>query len=217
MIEQAITIRWRGLQDYQSCWDAMKQFTDQRNENTVDEIWLLEHHPVFTQGQNGKPEHLLDPGDIPVVQTDRGGQITYHGPGQLMVYFLIDLKRKKFNVRQLVSLLEQSIVDLMAAHGVKAEAKCDAPGVYVAEEKLCSIGLRIRRGASYHGIAFNIQMDLSPFNRINPCGFSELKMTQFSTLVPGYAHEKDFEKVRGELINYLMKNLGYTKPSFEIT
>jgi len=209
MIDNAITIRWLGNQDYQSCWEMMKQFTNQRHEETMDELWLLEHASVFTQGQNGKPEHLLNPGNIPVIQTDRGGQITYHGPGQLMVYVLIDLKRKKFNVRQLVSKLEQSIVDLMGAHGVSAHAKCDAPGVYVDGEKLCSIGLRIKRGASYHGIAFNVRMDLSPFNCINPCGFSELKMTQFSTLVPEYDSTEGFTKVRGELIHYLMKNLGY--------
>ncbi len=206
MIPNTITIRWLGRKDYQPCWQAMQEFTQTRDENTADEIWLLEHTPVFTQGQNGKPEHVLNPGDIPVVQTDRGGQVTYHGPGQLMVYTLIDLKRKKFNVRELVTLLEQSVIDLLAEYNITAAAKADAPGVYVGQKKICSIGLRIRKGCSYHGIAFNVALDLEPFNRINPCGFSQLQMAQFSEL-GGLA--STLETGRG-LVKYLMKNLRYT-------
>ena len=210
MTIDTIIIRSLGQQEYFSTWHAMRQFTDERTNETQDEIWLLEHHPVFTQGQNGKPEHILDAGNIPIVQTDRGGQVTYHGPGQLMAYVLIDLKRKKWNVRQFVSLLEQSVIDLMAAHGITAIAKCEAPGVYVDGKKLCSIGLRIRRGSSYHGIAFNVNMDLAPFSRINPCGFSTLEMTQFSQL----AGPQTVLKTSQQLANYLMKNFGYTKTHY---
>jgi lipoyl(octanoyl) transferase len=202
---QPVTIKWLGQQDYLSCWRAMQQFTNTRTEATKDEIWLLEHMPVFTQGQNGKPEHILAPGTIPIIQTDRGGQVTYHGPGQLMVYILLDLKRKKFNVRKLVTLLEQSVIDLLFDYGISAKAEREAPGVYVNSKKICSVGLRIRRGCSYHGIAFNIAMDLKPYSQINPCGFSDLKMTQLSELGgPG-----DIVETGRELINYLMKNLGY--------
>ncbi len=202
----SLTIRWLGRQDYSSCWQAMQQFTHHRNEETIDEIWLLEHHPVFTQGQNGKAEHVLTPGNIPVVQTDRGGQVTYHGPGQLMVYTLIDLKRKHLNVRELVTQLEQSIIDLLAEYGIIAHARREAPGVYVDGKKICSIGLRIRRGCAYHGVAFNVAMDLEPFTRINPCGFSQLKMTQFSALG---GLDNTLEAGR-KLVNYLMNNLVYT-------
>lgn len=207
---ETLTVRWLGRQDYVSCWQAMQQFTDKREADSVDEIWLLEHEPVFTQGQNGKPEHLLNPGTIPVVQTDRGGQITYHGPGQLMVYTLIDLKRKQLTVRDLVSTLEETIINLLTAHDIPAKAKREAPGVYVADEKICSIGLRIRRGCSYHGIAFNVCLDLEPFTRINPCGFTALKMTQLSTLG---ARLTTYEAGR-KLINYLTKRLGYTTATF---
>lgn len=210
MILNTLIIRWLGQQDYSACWQAMQQFTNQRNEHTLDEIWLLEHHPVFTQGQNGKPEHILDPGLIPVVQTDRGGQVTYHGPGQLMVYTLIDLQRKKLNVRELVTQLEQSVIDLLTHHGIHAYAQRKAPGVYVDEKKICSIGLRIRRGCAYHGIAFNVAMDLAPFTRINPCGFTSLKMTQLSAL----SHLKETLATGQQLTNYLIKNLGYTTSSY---
>lgn len=206
MTDKTVIVRWLGQQDYLSCWQAMQQFTQTRDENTPDEIWLLEHLPVFTQGQNGKPEHVLNPGVIPVVQTDRGGQVTYHGPGQLMVYMLVDLKRKRFNVREIVTLLEQSLIDLLAAFDIQACAKREAPGVYVDGKKIGSIGLRIRRGCTYHGIAFNVCMDLAPFSRINPCGFSELKMTQFAQL----GGLKETRETGRQLVNYLMKNLGYT-------
>jgi lipoyl(octanoyl) transferase len=188
----------------------MQTFTQQRGELTPDEIWLCEHHPVYTQGQNGKSEHLLNPGQIPVVQTDRGGQITYHGPGQLMVYTLIDIKRLGMNVRAFVSALEQSIIDLLARYQIIAFAKREAPGVYVDEKKICSIGLRIRKGCSYHGIAFNVAMDLTPFRGINPCGFKTLQMTQFSEL-GGLA---DPQETGRQLVDYFMKNLVYTQANF---
>lgn len=207
MIQDQVIIRWLGQRDYQPCWDAMQAFTSNRSDETIDEIWLLEHTPVFTQGQNGKPEHVLNPGNIPIVQTDRGGQVTYHGPGQLMVYTLIDLKRKKINVRELVSRLEQSVIDLLAQYNIEAVAKPDAPGVYVDGKKICSIGLRIRRGCSYHGIAFNINLDLEPFNRINPCGFSNLQMIQLSELGgPDTTLDAGLE-----LCKYMTKNLQYTR------
>lgn len=182
MTQNTLLVRWLGRQDYHSCWEAMREFTQTRDEFTPDELWLVEHDPVFTQGQNGKPEHVLNPGDIPIVQTDRGGQVTYHGPGQLMVYTLIDLRRLHLNVRELVTALEQSVIDYLAKYNVTAVAKSDAPGVYVDGKKICSIGLRIRKGCSYHGIAFNVAMSLEPFSRINPCGFATLQMTQLSTL-----------------------------------
>jgi len=202
---KAPIIRWLGEQDYMSCWQAMKTFTDTRGTTTPDEIWLLEHKPVFTQGQNGKAEHVLNAGNIPVVQTDRGGQVTYHGPGQLMVYTLIDLRRLKLNIRELVSLLEKSVIDLLAAHNITAYAKREAPGVYVENQKICSIGLRIRRGCAYHGIAFNINMDLEPFSRINPCGFTGLKMVQLAEL----GGPDSTQEAGKQLIEYLIKNLGY--------
>lgn len=206
MTADILTVRWLGRKDYHPCWQAMQEFTQTRDENTADEIWLLEHAPVFTQGQNGKPEHVLNPGDIPVVQTDRGGQVTYHGPGQLMVYTLIDLRRKKLNVRELVSMLEQSVVDMLAEYNIHAAAKADAPGVYIDNKKICSIGLRIRKGCSYHGIAFNVALDLEPFSRINPCGFAQLQMVQFSELG---GLNSTLETGRA-LMKYLMKNLRYT-------
>jgi len=172
-----ITIRSLGHQDYLPLWRAMQQFTDQRDANTVDEIWFTEHEPVFTLGLNAAREHLLEPGDIPVVQIDRGGQVTYHGPGQLMIYPLIDLKRAGLGVRTLVTALEQSVVDLAAEFDVQAASRADAPGVYVGGRKIASVGLRIRRGASYHGMALNIDVDLEPFSRINTCGFTDLEVT----------------------------------------
>ncbi|WP_418903900.1 lipoyl(octanoyl) transferase LipB [Pantoea agglomerans] len=161
---------------------AMHQFTDQRDVNTPDEIWLVEHHPVFTQGQAGKSEHLLMPGDIPVMQSDRGGQVTYHGPGQQIMYVMVNLKRRKTGVRQLVTALEQTVIDTLAHFSVTANARPDAPGVYVNGKKICSLGLRIRNGCSFHGLALNIDMDLTPFLRINPCGYAGMEMTQLAAL-----------------------------------
>lgn len=201
-----IIIRWLGMQEYLPCWEAMRTFTDQRNPHTPDEIWVLEHPPVFTQGQNGKSEHLLSPGDIPVIPIDRGGQVTYHGPGQLVVYTLIDIQRKKYNVRQFVTLIEEAVIGLLAEHHIKAIAKRDAPGIYVNQEKICSIGLRIRRYCSYHGLALNINMDLEPFSRINPCGFPHLKMTTLSNLIDAPV----FNSIGKQLTNQLIQKLGYT-------
>jgi lipoyl(octanoyl) transferase len=156
----------------------MHDFTDSRDETTPDEIWLVEHLPVFTQGQAGKAEHLLMTGDIPVIQSDRGGQVTYHGPGQQVMYVLLNLKRRKLGVRELVTLLEQTVVNTLAEYGIDAHPRADAPGVYVGEMKICSLGLRIRKGCSFHGLALNINMDLTPFLRINPCGYAGMEMTQ---------------------------------------
>jgi lipoyl(octanoyl) transferase len=160
----------------------MQRFTDERATTTPDEIWFLEHPPVFTLGMNASRAHVLAPGDIPVVQIDRGGQVTYHGPGQLVVYPLIDLRRAGMGVRDLVTALERSVIDLAAAHGIGAECRRNAPGVYVEGRKLASVGIRVRRGASYHGLAVNIRLDLEPFGRINPCGYEGLQMTQLSEL-----------------------------------
>ncbi len=205
-----IYIHWfDSYQEYVTCWQAMQHFTNTRDENTPDEIWLLEHQPVFTQGQNGKQEHVLQPDNIPVIQTDRGGQITYHGPGQLIMYTLIDLKRRKLTIRAFVNLLEQTVIDLLAQGGVPAVAKCDAPGVYVADKKICSIGLRVRRGCSYHGIALNVALDLEPFNRIHPCGFAGLKMTQMTELYPS-SSALSLSDVGNQLANLLVKKLMYT-------
>lgn len=171
-----------GLVSYEPTWRAMQRLTDERDEQARDEIWFLEHPPVFTLGLNGKPEHVLAADDIPVVQIDRGGQVTYHGPGQLVVYPLLDLRRHKLGVRELVMALEQAVIDTAASWGVHAAAKRDAPGVYVDGRKLASVGLRIRRGCSYHGLAFNVAMDLAPFQRINPCGYQGLEVVDLASL-----------------------------------
>ncbi len=171
-------VKWLGRVDYEPTWRAMQHFTDERGPDTPDEIWLLEHPPVFTLGMNADPAHLLAPGDIPVVQIDRGGQVTYHGPGQLVVYPLIDLRRAGLGVRDLVTALEKSVIDYAGTLGIYAETKPRAPGVYVHGRKLASIGIRVRRGASYHGLALNVNLDLAPFSRINPCGYQGLEMTR---------------------------------------
>jgi lipoyl(octanoyl) transferase len=172
--------RWLGRLPYEPTWRAMQRFTEQRDAATADEIWLLEHDPVFTLGMNADRSHLLAPGDIPVVQIDRGGQVTYHGPGQLVVYPLIDVRRARLGVRDLVTVLERAVIEYSARFGIAAECRANAPGVYVDGRKLASVGLRVRRGGSYHGLAFNISMDLGPFHRINPCGYAGLEMTQLA-------------------------------------
>ena len=177
-----ITIRDLGLREYEPLWREMQQFTESRRKGTPDEIWFAEHEPVFTLGLNASHEHLLTPGDIPVVQTDRGGQVTYHGPGQLMVYPLIDLKRAQLGIRDLVTALEQSVIDLVAQFGLTAVARADAPGVYVDGRKIASVGLRIRRYCSFHGMALNIDLDPEPFSRINPCGFRDLEVTSLQAI-----------------------------------
>ncbi|MFC4159679.1 lipoyl(octanoyl) transferase LipB [Chitinimonas lacunae] len=175
-----LAAHWLGTIDYESSWRTMQRFTDCRTERTGDELWLLEHPPVFTQGQAGKPEHLLRRDGIPLVRSDRGGQITYHGPGQLVVYPLLDLSRRRLGVRDLVRRLEQSLIDLLADFAIKAHGRVDAPGVYVGEAKIASLGLRIRHGRSYHGLALNVAMDLGPFSQINPCGYQGMAMTQLA-------------------------------------
>ena len=199
-----ITIRDLGRTDYEPIWRAMQAFTESRTEETGDEIWFTQHEPVFTLGLNASREHLLAPGDIPVVQIDRGGQVTYHGPGQLMIYPLIDLRRAGIGVRPLVTALEQSVVDLAADYGIDAASRCDAPGVYVDGVKLASVGLRIRRGASYHGMALNVDVDLEPFSRINPCGFSNLDVTDLTRL----GAERDLDSVRSKLLPHFLRHLG---------
>lgn len=208
-VAQPLVIRNLGLVDYEPTWHAMQRFTDQRGADTTDEIWLLEHPPVFTQGQAGKAEHLLFPGDIPVVQVDRGGQVTYHGPGQLVGYLLIDIRRLGLGVRDLVSRIEQSLVALLASYDVSAAARADAPGVYVGEAKIASLGLRIRQGCSFHGLALNVDMDLEPFRRINPCGYTGLAMTQLRELTDTPA----FAEVQTRLQAQLIAHLGYAEPT----
>jgi lipoyl(octanoyl) transferase len=198
-----IVVRELGRQVYEPVWRAMQEFTNTRTESSPDEIWFCEHERVFTLGLNTDPAHLLAPGDIPVIQIDRGGQVTYHGPGQLMVYPLIDLRRTGLGVRDLVTGLEQSVVDLAAEYGIAAASRCDAPGVYVDGIKLASIGLRIRRGASFHGMALNVDVDLEPFSRINPCGFQGLQLTDLARL----GADSDLATVRDRLLPHLLGHL----------
>ncbi len=176
----ALITRRLGMQDYQKTLSSMQTFNAGRSPQTKDEIWVLEHPQVFTLGLNGKAEHILDAGDIPVIQSDRGGQVTYHGPGQLVVYTLLDINRLKLGVRPLVSLLEQAVIDALGQYGLKTHARPEAPGIYIGPKKIASIGLRIRRGCCYHGISINNQMDLSPFQRINTCGYPDLEVTQLA-------------------------------------
>ncbi len=199
-----ITIRDLGRTDYEPVWRAMQRFTETRDDATGDEIWFTQHEPVFTLGLNASREHLLAPGDIPVVQIDRGGQVTYHGPGQLMIYPLIDLRRAGLGVRPLVTALEQAVVDLAGDYGIDAASRADAPGVYVDGVKLASVGLRIRRGASYHGMALNVDVDLEPFSRINPCGFSNLDVTDLARL----GAEGDLDAVRRKLLPHFLAHIG---------
>jgi lipoyl(octanoyl) transferase len=204
-----LIVRRLGLQSYEKIWQEMSQFTDTRGEDTDDELWVLEHEPVFTQGQAGKAEHILNPGDIPIIQSDRGGQVTYHGPGQLVVYPLIDLRRKKLSVRDMVSLLENTVVQLLESYDLSAYPKADAPGVYVQsneqEMKIASLGLRVRKGCCFHGLSINVDMDLSPFDRINPCGYSGLKMTQLAAL----PHKQDlqYSNIESLVIDLITENL----------
>lgn len=200
----AVRVRRLGVRDYQSVFDEMRAFTQARDESTPDEIWLLQHPRVFTQGQAGKAEHVLAPGDIPVVQADRGGQVTYHGPGQLVGYVLVDLRRLGYGIRSLVTRIEDAIVDTLAGYGIDAASRRDAPGVYVAGKKIASLGLRVRNGCSYHGLALNVDLDLEPFDRINPCGYQGLKMTQVAEL----GGPNDVEQVSRDLEATLLARLG---------
>jgi len=203
-----VKTRFRGRQEYVPLWHEMRDFTDTRDKTTPDEIWFCEHPPVFTLGLNAAKEHLLAPGDIPVVQIDRGGQVTFHGPGQLMIYPLIDIRRANIGVRQLVTALEQSVVDLAAHHDVEAAARADAPGVYAAGRKLASVGLRIRRGSSFHGMALNVDVNLEPFSRINPCGYKELEMTDLHRLGIGL----QLEEAADEFLPHFLRHLGPHTP-----
>ena len=203
-----VNIRYLGTQDYQQVWQRMREFTDSRTDNTQDEIWVVEHMPVYTQGQAGKAEHILAPGDIPVVQSDRGGQVTYHGPGQLVVYPLLNLKRMKLGVRELVTRIENSVVALLKEYEIEAAPKVDAPGVYVNGDKISSLGLRVRRGCSFHGVSINVNMDLEPFLRINPCGYEQLKMVQISGYESDQAKKAKVETVAEQYIPILVEMLG---------
>jgi lipoyl(octanoyl) transferase len=200
-----LLLRQLGLRDYLPVYEAMQRVTAARTPDSPDELWLVEHPPVFTQGRNGKAEHLLDPGQIPVIEIDRGGQVTYHGPGQLVVYALLDLPRRKAGVRELVTALEQSVIELLAGYGIQAEARSDAPGVYVDGAKIASLGLRVKRGRSYHGLSLNVDMDLAPFSRINPCGYQGLAVTKLRDL----GIDTPYEQIAAQFCTRLSGILGY--------
>ena len=201
-----LRIRRLGLADYEPVWRAMQDFTDSRGADTDDELWLVEHPPVFTQGQAGKAEHVLAPGDIPVIQVDRGGQVTYHGPGQIVAYPLVDLKRSGVGVRDFVNRIEETIIRVLARYGVTGERLEGAPGIYVEGDKIASLGLRVRRGCTFHGLAFNIDMDLEPFQRINPCGYQGLRVVRLADFA-----ELEFAEVEGHLVQEFVKQLGYSE------
>jgi lipoyl(octanoyl) transferase len=203
-VNKILLLRRLGLCDYERTWRAMQAFTDGRGPDTPDELWLLEHPPVLTLGQAGRPEHVLDPGDIPVVKIDRGGQVTYHGPGQIVAYLLLDLRRAGYGVKRLVRLLEQSVVDLLAEYEIDSALRPDAPGVYVLDAKIAALGLRVRRGCSFHGLALNVDMDLEPFSRINPCGYPGLAVTQ----VAEHGGPAQLERVSGDLAGQIARLLG---------
>lgn len=198
-----ILVKNLGRSDYREAWQAMQDFTNARDRNTADELWITEHAPVFTQGLNGKPEHLLAPGDIPVVQIDRGGQVTYHGPGQLVLYCLLDITRLGLGVKGLVALIEQSIIDLLRDYGISAQCRAGAPGVYVGETKIAALGLRIRKGCCYHGLSLNVDVDLEPFTRINPCGYQGLAVTRLLD----FGVDDDVETVGAKLASKLIGHL----------
>jgi len=209
--EQSVIVRQLGRQPYEPIFEAMKRFTDERSQDTHDEIWLVEHEAVFTQGQAGKAEHILMPGDIPVVQVDRGGQVTYHGPGQQVIYLMLNIRRRKLGVRHLVTAMEEAVVGLLAKYGVNAYPKPDAPGVYVDEKKVCSLGLRIRNGCSFHGLALNVNMDLTPFQRINPCGYAGMEMTDTARL----RGPSSLEIAGNELTTLLLEALSIAQPTYK--
>ena len=209
MPQQPLLIRSLGLRDYPPVWREMQRFTDARDQNTADELWLVEHPPVFTLGLNGKEEHILAPGDIPVIAIDRGGQVTYHGPGQQVAYLLLDLKRNKLGIRTVVERIEQAIIRLLADYNIHARGRRDAPGVYVGDSKIAALGLRVRRSCTYHGLALNVNMDLEPFTRINPCGYPGMVVTQLADLSdPGGPN--DPAQIAPALCRYLAEALGYT-------
>jgi len=198
-----LIVRSLGQQPYLETWEAMKSFTADRGDDTTDELWCLEHPRVYTQGQAGKAEHILAPGDIPVIPVDRGGQVTYHGPGQLVVYLMLNLSRRKMGVRALVDVIEQAIVHTLAELDITAEPRPDAPGVYVGDAKIASLGLRVRRGCSFHGLALNVRMDMEPFRRINPCGYAGLAMCQVSDFVASVSIDDIEKRLTAQLVNGL--------------
>ena len=204
-VSEQLVVRRLGLQPYSETWQRMQQFTAERDEQTVDEIWQLEHEPVFTQGYAGKAEHLLSTGDIPVVEVDRGGQVTYHGPGQSVIYLMLDIRRKKMGPKHVVAQMEASVISLLADYGIEAYARPDAPGVYVENAKIASLGLRVKHGRTFHGLACNIDMDMAPFLRINPCGYEGMAMTQLSMLVA----DLDVVEAHSRLVGHLCQKLGY--------
>lgn len=205
-MRSVLHVKRLGLADYEPVWRRMQEFTDHRDEATPDELWLVQHPPVFTQGQAGKAEHLLAPGDIPVIQVDRGGQVTFHGPGQIVAYPLLDITRMHLGVRDLVNRLEQAIIQVLANYGVAGERMEGAPGIYVKGDKIASIGLRVRKGRTFHGLAFNIHMDLEPFQRVNPCGYAGMKVTQLADLA-----EVEYSEVEEHLVDSLAGQLGYSE------
>jgi lipoyl(octanoyl) transferase len=200
-----------GHQTYEHVWHAMQAFTEERTDSTDDTLWVLEHESVYTQGQAGKSEHLIAPGNIPVVQVDRGGQVTYHGPGQLVIYLMIDINRLGIGPRELVSTIEHAIVQTLASYDLTAEARKDAPGVYINDAKIASLGLRIRKGKSFHGLSLNVDMDLEPFKRINPCGYKDLEMIQLTD----FHDEEVVEQVAGRLVNEIQNAFGYSDINME--
>jgi len=206
-----LIVRRLGQHDYLPVFEAMQRFTEQRDKHSGDEFWLVEHPPVFTQGRNSKPEHLLTPGDIPVVDIDRGGQVTYHGPGQLVLYTMVDLPRASLGVRDLVSAMENTIIRLLGEYDIKASARADAPGVYVEHAKVAALGLRVKRGRSYHGLSLNVDMDLEPFQRINPCGYPGMQVTQLRSL----GIEASLQTVSERVTALLATELGYNATVYE--
>lgn len=208
----SLTIRYFGLRDYPESYRQMVEFTRNRDQATRDEIWFLQHPPVYTLGLAGKAEHLLDTGDIPVIRTDRGGQVTYHGPGQLMVYLLLDLKRKRISIRSLVDIIEQTIIDMLAGLGLQGDRRSGAPGVYIDGNKLAALGIRVRNGCSYHGFCLNVDLDLSPYHGINPCGYAGLEATRLKD----YGIAMDVWQTTGVLLPYLLKNLAYEPDAVEV-
>lgn len=206
-LSDTLLVKTLGQQPYEPVWRAMQSFTEQRTSETMDEVWLLEHDPVFTLGRNAKKKHILSAGDIPVIEIDRGGQVTYHGPGQLVVYLMIDIKRRALGVRKLVTLIEQSIISTLNEYQLSARAKKEAPGVYIGDAKIAALGLRIKKGCSFHGLSLNASMDLTPFRQINPCGYKELEVVQLSD----YIEDVELSKLQQQLIFHLSKHLAYEK------
>ena len=205
VLGELVKVKHLGQQDYSPVWQQMKLYTHNRTEQSSDELWLLQHNQVYTQGQAGKPEHVLNPGNIQIVQSDRGGQVTYHGPGQLIIYCLTDLQRKQINIRQFVCILENAVIELLDQYGINAVGDRDAPGVYVNKSKICSVGLRVRHGRAYHGLSLNVAMDLEPFTRINPCGYAGMQVVQLQDFVKNIT----IDEVILQLLPILIKKIGY--------